>query len=61
MGLSSCEGLEDGIIKLRGLEYGGFVNATAWNPSSPASSVLNASRAVSHTEQDAGISSSKHI
>jgi hypothetical protein len=34
--------------KLWGLEHGGFVNATAWDPSSPALRALNASEAVSH-------------
>ena len=40
-----------------GLEHGGFVNATAWDPSSPALRALNASEAVSHrTEHDTGVS-----
>jgi hypothetical protein len=36
------------VYKLWGLEHGGFVNATAWDPSSPALRALNASEAVSH-------------
>jgi hypothetical protein len=43
-----ARGLTVGLSSCGGLDHGGFVNATAWNPSSPASRAQNASEAVSH-------------